>query len=274
MDDSQRPEIQQKTASPFDNAAPFYDVEFEQSPATRRLRTITTMIFLRFFPAGSHLLELNCGTGTDAIELARNGMTVTATDASAAMLEQARVKVQGSGMRERITIEHLSFEELPRLKGRSFDGVYSNLGGLNCIPNVRNVGSSLASLVKPGSYVAACLLSPFCLWETAAFLLRGSGRRAFRRSSSSGSLATIHNTPVFVYYHSPDSVAEQFAPYFRKISVIGLNIFTPPPSSETAYRVLGKGRMVLERLDGLLAETFPFNRWGDHFLIVMERTDV
>jgi len=266
--------IQQEFPSPFDSAAPFYDVEFENSPATQRLRRITTAAFLRFFNSGCHLLELNCGTGTDAIQLARRGMTITATDASPPMLEEARKKIAGQGLSDRIRLEFLPFRDLARLKDREFDGVYSNMGGLNCIPDLREVGRELAGLLKPGGYVVACLLSNCCLWETTAFLVRGDIRSAFRRRKSDGAVAQLHHVSLPVYYYSPASVAEQFAPYFRKVSVTGLNIFSPPPSSRRAYDILGKGRVVLERLDDMISSVFPFNSLGDHFLIVLEKTGV
>ena len=264
----------QETPSPFDHSAALYDAEFENSPATRRLRRITTGAFLQLFPAGSHLLELNCGTGTDAVKLARHGMKIMATDASAAMLEEARKKIAAECLSDSITLELLPFREIARLKGQKFDGVYSNMGGLNCVPDVRSVALELAGLVSTGAYVAACMLSDVSLWETTAFLLRGNLGNAFRRKTPSGVVARIHKSSIPVYYHSPASVADQFAPHFRKVSVIGLNIFSPPPSSQRAYKILGKGRIALERLDDLVSGLFPFNNLGDHFLIVLERTDV
>ena len=41
------------------------------------------------FSAGHRVLELNCGTGEDAVFLARRGVRVLATDLSGAMVEAA-----------------------------------------------------------------------------------------------------------------------------------------------------------------------------------------
>ena len=119
----------------------------------------------------------------------------------------------------------------------------------------------------------ACLLSDFCLWETLSFLARGNLRDALRRRSSSGITMEIHGIPLTVYYHSPAQIKRAFSPYFRIKTTIGLNIFTPPPSSSMAYHTLRRVLPLLEKLDDVVSGTFPFNRIGDHFLIVLERTN-
>ena len=47
--------------------------------------------------AGERVLELNCGTGEDAVHLARRGVRVLATDNSPRMLAAARSKIARAG---------------------------------------------------------------------------------------------------------------------------------------------------------------------------------
>ncbi len=258
----------------FDSVAPSYDDEFETSPAMGRLRRITTGIALRYFKPGGSLLELNCGTGTDALTLAHLGMNIVASDASAAMLREAEKKVTQHNLGTRISLELLSFDDLPSLTGRTFDGVFSNMGGLNCTPTLAPLARTLTTLVRPGGFFVACMLSDFCLWETSAFLFRGRIKDAFRRRTAGGTDTSIHGTTFRAYYHPAAAIEQQFKPMFRKVSLTGLNIFTPPPSSRQAYKVIGGARGLLERLDDAVATLAPFNRVGDHFVIVLERTDV
>ena len=62
-----------------------------------------------------------------------------------------------------------------------FDGVYSSMGPLNCIPDLQPVAGALALLVKPGGRVILGILNRYCLWETAWYLRARDTRRAFRR---------------------------------------------------------------------------------------------
>ena len=48
---------------------------------------------------GRHLLELGCGTGTNAIALARRGYSVTAIDLVDVAVEKARTKAETAGVR-------------------------------------------------------------------------------------------------------------------------------------------------------------------------------
>jgi len=255
----------------FDKAAPTYDDEFEHLPATRRLRRSVWEIYYKYFHPGDTLLELNCGTGTDAIELASNGMHIVATDASAEMVAVTRRKIQGTALHAMITPMQLPFQRLRELAHQRFDGAYSNFGGLNCTGRLELVATDLAALVKPGKYVVVCLLSDFSLWETAAFLMRGKWKKAFRRREPLGVLADVKGEKVWVRYYAPETVKKMFSPFFVLVEMKGLNIFSPPPSSQLTHRILGRGVRVLEALDAALPKNSRIQAWGDHVVYVFRR---
>lgn len=262
---------QRREHAAFDNAALVYDDEFERHPATRRLRRIVWNLFFKHFHQGDYLLELNCGTGTDAIELASNGIRVLATDASAEMIAVAQGKLDRTALHSLVTPMQLSFQRLRTLSGQQFDGAYSNFGGLNCTSRLHQVAFDLATLVKPGKYIALCLMPNFCLWETFTFLLRGKWKKAFRRRQPNGVLADVHGEKVWVHYYSPQLVRHIFAPHFDFVSIQGLNVFSPPPSMRTSYTLLWKANQLLEMLDDALPKNSVFHGWGDHYLIVLRR---
>ena len=80
--------------SPFDAYASSYDAHFDNNPIAQQLRSIVQQTMLRYFQKGNSILELNCGTGTDAIFLAHHGMHVLATDSSSGMIHKTGEKIQ------------------------------------------------------------------------------------------------------------------------------------------------------------------------------------
>ena len=64
---------------------------------------------------GDQLLELNCGTGIDAMYFAEQGIRVHATDNAPGMLEQLNDKLAGSPLKDRITLQACSFNNLEQL---------------------------------------------------------------------------------------------------------------------------------------------------------------
>ncbi|MFN8181110.1 MAG: methyltransferase domain-containing protein [Bacteroidia bacterium] len=83
---------------PFDAVAQAYDQQFTRS-ATGRLQRERVHRFIETMPLlkkPARVLELNCGTGEDALWLARKGHQVTATDNSAGMLDAAREKFRNA----------------------------------------------------------------------------------------------------------------------------------------------------------------------------------
>jgi ubiquinone/menaquinone biosynthesis C-methylase UbiE len=74
----------------FDRLAAGYDAGFSERPVARWLRAREHERLALHVRPGEAALDLGCGTGTDALWLAEQGMQVTALDASPAMLEIAR----------------------------------------------------------------------------------------------------------------------------------------------------------------------------------------
>ncbi|MBI1808030.1 MAG: methyltransferase domain-containing protein [Ignavibacteria bacterium] len=255
--------------TPFDLTADDYDRVFERNPITNHIRPIVWRSLLSNFNNGDNVLELNCGTGTDAIMLAEHGIHVTATDSSLQMIEQAREKTASLNLD--INFLQLEFEQIDSLAPVTYDGAFSNFGGLNCATDAQSILLKLSRLLKPGSTFIACLLNKVCVWEIASFLSRGKITKAFRRLPKTGVETRIAKTMIHVYYYSPARFARILSPWFKVTNVYGLNIFSPSPNSRT---FTSSHPIVTNRLlamDKYIRHLYPFYALGDHFVVAAER---
>lgn len=94
------------------------------------------------------ILDCACGTGTDAVALARSGHQVWASDGSPAMVNTARRRVAGAGVE--VPVEHCRWVDLPGRFPEPFDLVLclgnsiSHLGGDEMVAAFRGMAGVLA----------------------------------------------------------------------------------------------------------------------------------
>lgn len=250
----------------FGRKARLYDAFGRDHPNLARMRAKVRAHVESLLLPGSSLLEINAGTGADAAYFARRGYRVHATDLSAAMVAQMRRKTAARELDGRLSVQQLSFTELKRLQGERFDGVLSNLGGVNCAPDLQAIAHSLPGLLKPGSTVTWVVMPPICLWELGQ-VLRGNLRLALRRLKRGAVQAHVEGLPVPTYYYSPRRVIEAFGPDFKPLRLQGLSVFTPPADHKEFPKCYPRLYRLLVRLDDLLADHFPFHSWGDFFIL-------
>lgn len=257
----------------FDVEALSYDAVFEENPITRRLRPLVWNSMRRWFRPGDHVLDINCGTGTDAVMLARLGVRVTAIDSSEAMIRAAQAKSDQEHLGRLIRLCRRSFETVDSLEGGPFDGAISNFGGLNCADDPAVVLARLASVLKPGSGFVACLLNRICLGELAAFLARGKFRQAFRRLRQGRSIASVGGGSVSIRYYSPSEFDRIAAPWFKAERRYGMSILSPGPNSISFAGSHPRLTGGLLRLDDVIREISPWRSLGDHFVVEYRRID-
>ncbi len=88
--------IDGSSPEPFDAVAHRYDSDFSDTPLGRFKRGIVHRYLKSVVGNRTRVLELNCGTGIDALWLASRGCRVTATDASEGMLDVARTRIMNT----------------------------------------------------------------------------------------------------------------------------------------------------------------------------------
>lgn len=223
---------------------------------------------------GMNVLELNCGTGTDAIHLARNGHRVLATDISEEMLKVAREKARQFGVEDRITHLKLGFDDLGQLTTPPVDLVLSDFGGFNCIDaaHVKQLVNPIAEALKPRGRLIAVLMPDRCISETVYHSLRWEFKNAFRRGRHDPIWAGLSGSGVVTWYHAPGLIMHAFAPRFKVVNIKPIGLFVPQTHLE--HRFGHRGRL-LERLakwDERFSHWHWTARYADHYLIDLERT--
>ena len=257
-------------ADAFTRTAAKYDAFADDHPHLSRMRAKVYAIVEQFVPAGARILELNAGTGTDAVQLARRGFRVHATDIAPGMLARIHDKVERDGLADRVSVQQCSFLDVDGVDGSPFDAVFSDLGGLNCTADLGRVARGLDHVLVPGGTVVAVLMPPVCLWELA-LVFTGRFRLAVRRLSRHGTRAHLEGRRFTVHYYTPREVVAAFGPGYELLSVTGLAVVTPTAESKNlAKRHPGLYR-VLARLDDGVSRRAPFSRWGDFFVLVLRR---
>jgi len=201
------------------------------------------------FFRGQRILELNCGTGVDAIHLAERGIGVLACDISQRMIELARHRASTTKFRDEIDFRVLATEGIGALVDEGpFDGAFSNFSGLNCVENLSDVRKNLSRLIKPGGSVVLCMLGRFVPWEIIWFGARGDWTKAMRRFQPR-SASCPHGEMLKVYYRSKREITILFAPEFSLRGWKGIGIAVPPSYMEQWARRFPKLTNALDRAD-------------------------
>ncbi len=268
------------TAQAFDAVASAYDGVYgsEGNAVMAWLRQESLALLLDAFPAGSRLLEIGCGTGDEALFLARRGYTVVATDVSPAMAAQTHAKVRASGLADRVTALSLPAGRLNALRpAQRFDGAYASFGSLNCEPDLSLVRAGLTPLLRPGAAFVCSVMARWCPFEVGWFLLHGRLRTAFRRLRhgwQSVPVAGADGTTVrvAVRYLSPQDVARVFAPDFAVERAMSLPLLLPPPYLDPVFRRRRDLFARLEAWERYLRERWPWRALGDHIALVLRKT--
>lgn len=254
----------------FSNMADEYDALDVSHPVVIWMRSRIRAIVERHLSPGASLLEINAGSGLDALYFASKGYRVHATDVAPGMLQALAVKAQRKEAEGRLTSESRSNTALDEVSGGPFDLVFSNLGGLNCIDDLTLVTRHLGRVLKPGGASILVVMPPLCPWELLQ-AFRGHLRTATRRLSKQGTLANVGGAQVHTWYHAPGKLEDALGPAFETVALRSLCVFSPPSYFDGFVRRHPNATRRLMRLDDRLGGTWPFNRLGDFYILVSRK---
>lgn len=253
------------TEAAFDAHAPGYDHDFSETVTGRLQRNLVWRYLRKQLDHNTHprVLEINCGTGVDALWLHSQGFKVTATDLSPGMLATAAAKTK------EVQFIRCSFLELEnQFEKNTFDVIFSNFGGLNCTDasGLQKLAETAAKLLRPGGRFIAVVMGDNCRWETVYFNRKGEPEKANRRASGKPVEAVIDGNRFPVWYYSTQSFSACFEKTFTLKATRAIGWMLPPSYLDKAFR----NRSFLLRVFYLLDRFFGKRNFAikraDHFL--------
>jgi len=262
------------TRRAFDSVAATYDGPRGNNALIQRMRDLVWQQMAHRFPAGGHMLDLGCGTGHDAIHLAQAGCTVTATDWSPAMLERTRERSAEHGVAASVNARLVGAHDLQPLIADNlrFDGIYSNFGALNCVPDLAQMAAQCAQLLRPGGTMIFTVIGRICPWELAHYgLVKRNLKRARVRFEAGITPVNLNKHTIWTRYYWPREFYRPFAPYVALTHYRALSLFVPPPYLTGLYDSARPVFEALAQLDERLGGWPLLRDMGDHFLIILTK---
>jgi SAM-dependent methyltransferase len=162
-------------------------------------------------------------------------------------------------------------QDLHQLQGETFDGIYSDLGPLNCALDLRRTARACAALLRPGGRVVVSVIGRLCPWEIAYYLVHANWQRAFLRWRTAAVAVPLNGETVWTRYYTPRQLYRFFADDFELTTYRALRLCAPPPYMLGVYRRLGPICALGEWLDSRAGALPIVRNAGDHFLMIMTR---
>ncbi len=222
----------------------------------------------KFLVKNDSILELNCGTGIDAIYFSKNH-SVTATDGALGMVNILRDKIKEEAI-SNIEVRQLPFENLYQIKDKKYDFIFSNFGGLNCTSQLNNVLKQLPALLNENGKIMLVIMPPVSIWEHL-HIFSLNFKVAFRRWRKDGAAASVENVTFKSYYYSAKYIIKNLQPEMNILHMQGLCNIMPPEFMHHYLTNKPKLRKWLGRADSFLGGYFPFTQIGDYSIIVMRK---
>ncbi len=249
----------------FDRFAVRYDDIVEPNPIHAHLRRRSLDWLDEAFGPGMHVLEVGCGTGTEAVHLAARGVEVTAIDISEEMVRRAERRVRDANLTGRVHLYQATSADILALFGQgAFDGAYASFGALNCGPELPAVARNLAQVMKEGTVFATSVVSRPCALEMMAGILHLDPAKAFRRLREPATINLAPEAPLDVHVYSERDLRRAFSPQFRIERFEGWLVTIPPPYLVELWNRFQVLQEPAYRAEELLSSRWPFRGWGEH----------
>jgi ubiquinone/menaquinone biosynthesis C-methylase UbiE len=251
----------------YDNIAQNYDEQLRNCLLEGIIRKNFHNKLIFYFKQGDRVLELGCGTGTDAIYLAKHGVFLTSTDISGKMIEAANEKIKKENINSNIEILVLDAQKFTSQMNKSYKGIFSNFDALNYI-DIRLFSKDLANFMQDGTFLLFTILNKRCFWEFLYYLIKLKPIIAFNNL-----IKRNRNYAVEMTLYSPSEIKKIFSKYFIIKKITGFGFLIPPDGFRGLQHKFHWIFTKIEKLDIFLASIFPLRNFCDHYIIEMERNE-
>lgn len=260
------------SAKAFTRQSGIFDNIYSQNTIVKYKRDQVRNHVNFYLQPNSNILELNAGTGEDAIYFAQQSHRVHATDISEGMQQELKLKVTAKNLQSLITNELCSFTQLDKLENKGpYDLIFSNFAGLNCTDKLQDVLKSFKPLLVSGGLATLVILPKFCLWETL-MLFKGKFKTAFRRlHAKNGTNAHIEGVHFKCWYYNPSFIIDTLKDGFEVLSVEGLCTIVPPSYIEYFAEKHSSLYKILKKAEHNLKDKWPWKNIGDYYIITLRK---
>ncbi len=250
----------------FDKAAANYDDTFTHTAVGKMQRALVYAELSKHLTSVKNILEINCGTGEDAIWFAKQNFNVTATDISAKMIEVARRKAKLNFQTADINLIAKVFEN------EKFDLLFSNFGGLNCLSKseLENFFATVDSILTEKGKLALVIMPKNTLWERFYFLAKAQFKNISRRKKESV-MAHVDGENITTYYYNPKDIVNLANANFETVSVKPVGFFIPPSYLDGFFKNKKGFLRFLNRMEQGVRNTTSLSKYADHYLIILQK---
>lgn len=251
----------------FDTYAREYDLHFTNTLTGKAQRHIVHDYLVQHLQKNLDVLEINCGTGEDALFISQRCKSVLATDQSGGMIAVAREKLRHSGQAEARILDINHIHSLDK----TFDLLFSNFGGINCLNKneLEQLSKNANLLLKENGEAIFVIMPQKCVWETLYFSAKLNFRKAFRRGRDKVK-ATLNESTFNTYYYSPRKIQAIFSNHFDTVKILPVGFFIPPSYLNSFFGKRPNTFSVLEKLEKKNRVSF-LAPYSDHYLIHLKK---
>lgn len=253
----------------FDKAAPNYDESFTQTEIGKMQRNSVYKQLTKQVVSVKNILEINCGTGEDAIWLATQNFNVTATDISPKMIEVAKSKANFDTLNFIISdIKTIQSS----IGGQNFDLIFSNFGGLNCLSEseLEKFFRDANSILFQKGKLVLVIMPKSTLWEQAYFLAKAQFSKVFRRKKEF-ILADVAGEKVPTYYYNPKDIVNLAKNDFELVHQKPIGFFVPPSYLEPIFKNKKGLLRFLNVLEKAISNWSFLSKYADHYIITLQK---
>lgn len=254
----------------FDIYAKTYDEHFTNSIIGKAQRYLVHSFLKRKANINENILEINCGTGEDALFFLNTCKSIACTDISEGMINETKEKLKHFSNAKALIS---SAQNIGKNVNGNFDLIFSNFGGLNCLneTELKEFFSALPQLTQKKSELVFVIMGRKCLWERIFFLLKFNKHKAFRRKSKNGVFADLGSVLQKTFYYSPKEIKKFLETNFEVLNCKPIGFFIPPSYFNPFFSKHKILFFTLYQLEKLTSSLNFLSNYADHYLIHLKR---